>query len=104
MNPIDFSDDDGHEMPSADALVAGTLALMTGHAESRCAQHKALMTQKVMGNLACLAQHPQLHAHFKGVVARLHGHWARLSGLALSPPAAHTPLDTLERLSTQPLH
>lgn len=99
MNPSDFEDDDGIDMPSAEALVAGTLALMTGHAESQCAQHKALMAHKVMGSLAYLAQHPQLHAHFKIVVARLYQHWAKLHGVTLPLTHAHTPLDALSQMS-----
>ena len=80
MNSIPCSrdDDDGYEMPSADALLAGTLALMTGHAESACDRHKGLMSKKIVSNLFFLAEHPTLNPHFRRVVQRMHGHWVRL--------------------------
>lgn len=76
--PCPRDDDDGYEMPSADALLAGTLALMTGHAESACDRHKGLMSKKIVSNLFFLAEHPALNPHFRLVVQRMHGHWARI--------------------------
>jgi hypothetical protein len=76
--PCHRDDDEGYEMPAADALLAGTLALMTGHAESACARHKGLMSKKIVSNLFFLAEHPSLNPHFRRVVLRMHGHWAHL--------------------------
>jgi hypothetical protein len=78
-------DDDGIEMPCAEAMLAGTLALMTGHAESRCAQHKALMARKVVSNLFFLANHPALNANFRIVMGRMHQHWDALVGEQVGP-------------------
>ena len=36
--------DGEYEMPSVEALLAGTLALMTGHAQSACARQRGLMS------------------------------------------------------------
>ena len=80
MNPLPCprDDDDGYEMPTAEALLAGTLALMTGHAESACDRHKRLMSKKIVSNLFFLAEHPALNPHFRLVVQRMHGHWLRI--------------------------
>lgn len=68
--------DGEYEMPSVEALLAGTLALMTGHAQSACTRQRGLMAQKIGTNLCCLAQHPALSANFKAVVERMRAHWA----------------------------
>ena len=86
--PCPRDDDDGYEMPSADALLAGTLALMTGHAESACDRHKGLMSKKIVSNLFFLAEHPALNPHFRLVVQRMHGHWARI----VDPPIPPLPI------------
>lgn len=80
MKSVEWSrdDDDGYEMPSAEAMLAGTLALMTGHAESGCGHHKGLMAKKVVSNLFFLSGHPALNPHFRQVVQRMHAHWARI--------------------------
>ena len=68
--------DGEYEMPSVEALLAGTLALMTGHAQSACMHQRGLMAQKIGANLCCLARHPALSANFKAVVERMRVHWA----------------------------
>ncbi len=68
--------DGEYDMPSVEALLAGTLALMTGHAQSACAQQRGLMAQKIGANLCVLAHHPALSANFKAVADRMRAHWA----------------------------
>lgn len=67
--------DDEYIMAAADAMLAGTLALLTGHAQCGCAQQRSLMARKIRSNLFMLAQHPALPPPFRLVVQRLHGHW-----------------------------
>lgn len=63
-------------LPQVEALLAGTLALMTGLAQGgeRCAQRE-LMQAKVHANLSELAVHPHVSESLRGVLARLVHHW-----------------------------
>lgn len=87
------ADDDGVVLPSAEALLAGTLALMTGVIErAALAQPLAahgqslMMSAKVRANLLRLTEHPRLSAPFRATLARLQAHWERLALQA--PPEA----------------
>ncbi|HWH73425.1 MAG TPA: hypothetical protein VNV16_04080 [Methylibium sp.] len=86
--------DEGVPLPSAEALIAGTLALMTGVAERAAltqplAAHaqSLMMSVKVGANLGRLAEHPQLSAPLRSTLARLQGHWERLIAPAALPAA-----------------
>lgn len=68
-----------YEMPSAEAMLAGTLALMTGHAQSACARQRCLMSKKIVSNLFVLSQHPALSPQFKKVAERMRPHWTVLA-------------------------
>lgn len=70
-------------MPSAEAVLAGTLALMTGHAQSTCAHQQGLMAAKIGANLWVLASHPILSPNFQAVAERMRAHWTVLA----QPPA-----------------
>ena len=72
--------DDEYVMPCAEAMLAGTLALVTGHAECDCPRQRDLMARKVRSNLYFLAQHPGLSPEFRTVAQRMHDHWDRLIG------------------------
>jgi len=72
------SDDETYDLPCAEALLAGSLALMTGHAQSDCARQRSLMARKVRSNLFFLAQHPGVNAPFRTVLQRMHDHWDQL--------------------------
>lgn len=63
-------------LPQVEALLAGTLALMTGLAQGgeRCAQRE-LMQAKVHANLTELSAHPHVSASLRCVLARLIHHW-----------------------------
>jgi hypothetical protein len=64
-----------YTLPSAEALLGGTLALMTGLSQAQCAQHRALMAHKIVANLASLAQSPQLSAGFRHLLDSLRQRW-----------------------------
>lgn len=68
--------DEEYTMPSVEALLAGTFALMTGYAQSApdC-PHRALMARKLVSNLQCLAAHPQLSAPMQAMLANLRTRW-----------------------------
>ena len=76
-------DTEDYVMPCAEAMLAGTLALMTGYAQSAQAQHAGLMARKIVSNLFFLSRHPALSPEFRRVVERLHGAWG---GVAKTPP------------------
>lgn len=62
----------------SDALLAGTLALMTGQAQASCREARCLMTRRICANLRELGQHPALNPDFRTAVRRLHEHWCRM--------------------------
>jgi hypothetical protein len=79
------SDDFEAELPSAEALLAGTLALMTGVAEHplkgmQPLKMRQLMAAKVVSNLFFLAEHPHCSAPFRAMLLRLRMHWQRVAG------------------------
>ncbi len=73
----DIAAADAHGLPPA-ALLAGTLALMTGHAQACCEGQRAVMAKKVITHLSMLASHPDASPNFKAIAANLHSLWVRL--------------------------
>lgn len=70
------------ELPPAEALLAGTLALMTGHAQQPDSGLRTLMAKKIVSNLFFLSGHPHLSGGFQRTVANLRASWqGQLSGL-----------------------
>ncbi len=71
------ADDDGEQytMPCAEAMLAGTLALMTGYAQQHDASVRSLMARKVVSNLFFLSGHPQLSDAFRTMVLNLRARW-----------------------------
>lgn len=81
----------GDELPGVEALLAGTLALMTGYgqaadpasrsgpAPSEIATREA-MAAKIAQNLVALGQHGVLTPTFRSVLARLHERWSERAG------------------------
>lgn len=79
-------DDEVVPLPSAEALLAGTLALMTGVIERAVlaqplAAHaqSLMMATKVRSHLFCLSSHPQVSEGFRMTAGRLRSHWDRLA-------------------------
>lgn len=71
------------ELPSAEALLAGTLALMTGHAQQPDSGLRTLMARKIVSNLLSLSGHPHLSGGFQRTVTNLRASWqAQLGGMA----------------------
>lgn len=83
----ELHEDEEHVMPCAEAMLAGTLALMTGHAQSACASQRDLMGRKIRSNLFFLGQHPALSASFRQVVHNMHQHWDTLLKAGDGPSA-----------------
>jgi len=68
--------DEEYTLPSVEALLAGTLALMTGYAQSaRDCAHRPLMARKLVANLSCLSSHPQLSPAMHTMLANLRTRW-----------------------------
>jgi hypothetical protein len=88
--------------PSAEALLAGTLALMTGHAQGCCEDHRALMTKKIIANLLMLSSHPEASSGFRAMVAKLHAMWIRLLQQGNVHPLADQPAHRDATLSHHP--
>jgi hypothetical protein len=91
-----------HVLPCAEAVLAGTLALMTGHAQCGCKNQKRMMASKISANLAGIDSLTGLSPNFKIVMQRLQAHWERLAateysaalhadGMPTDSPAAHAP-------------
>ena len=72
-----------HELPSIEAVLAGTLALMTGYSQALQAeldpQHRVKMGLKIGDNLSLLVDHPQLSLGFRQVLLGLQGRWHAMS-------------------------
>lgn len=86
-------DTEDYVMSCAEALLAGTLALMTAYGQSRYGQHGTQMAQKICSNLRHLARHPGLSTEFRVVVGRIHDSWsAALRGTAAELPASPSAL------------
>jgi hypothetical protein len=65
-----------YTLPAVEALMAGTLALLTGYAQSapECA-HRPLMAAKLVSNLFFLSGHPDLSNPMRTMVANLRTRW-----------------------------
>lgn len=78
---------DAQGLPPAEALLAGTLALMTGHAQACCEGQRALMAKKIIANLFMLSRHPAAPPNFKAIAANLHPLWVRVLQPGSDQPA-----------------
>ena len=70
------------DVACAEALLAGTLALMTGHAQACCDSHREAMARKIVVRLPCLGRQPGFTPHFRTMLANLHGCWLRQAGIS----------------------
>jgi len=72
-----------HELPSVEAVLAGTLALMTGYSQALQAeldpQGRVAMGEKIGCNLGLLLEHPQLSLGFRQVLFGLQHRWIAMS-------------------------
>jgi len=75
-------------LPPADALLAGTLALLTVYAHSAAGcPHRPQMAAKLRANFSHLAVHPHLSAALRTVVNNLRLRW-QLERDGQQPPSA----------------
>jgi hypothetical protein len=79
-SPVDSGAERDEEqlLPCAEAILAGTLGLMTAHAQAACDVQRQHIAQKVELNLADLAEHPDLSLHFRLALSALTAHWQLL--------------------------
>jgi hypothetical protein len=72
-----------HELPAVEAVLAGTLALMTGYGQALQAdlhpEQRLQMGAKIVQNLALLADHPALSETFQRIVLGLRARWRLMS-------------------------
>ena len=79
-----------YTMPCAEAMLAGTLALMTAHAQACCDDHKTLMARKIASHLLVLSEHPLLSPPFKTMLWNLREHWCGRVEPRQSTPTAQS--------------
>ena len=85
-NRRDTYHDESYDLQSSEALLAGTLALMTGHAQSRCAAHRELMVAKIIANLGALSEVPLLSPGFQALLWTLRQGWrSELACMSVGP-------------------
>lgn len=84
---IEMSGEEEYHLPCAEALLAGTLALMTGRAQACCDNHRQLMTGKIVANLSQLAEHAILSPQFRAALWNLHTHWEVMQRQGHAAPA-----------------
>lgn len=75
-------------LPRAEALLAGTLALMTGHAQACCDNHRQAMGRKIVTNLQALAETGLFTPHFGTMLLQLQARWRALGAEATDVPGA----------------
>lgn len=76
---IKFDGDGEYTLPCAEAMLAGTLALMTGHAQNICPNRRMLMALKIRHNLDQLRGQADLSEQFRLVLLRLCHEWGVLA-------------------------
>ena len=82
-----------HELPSLEAVLAGTMALMTGYAQALQAdlhpQQRLAMGARIGENLALLAAHGGITGPFRHIALGLRARWQMMSACtAQSAPCA----------------
>ena len=72
-----------HELPGIEAMLAGTLALMTGYGQASQAEldpsYRLRLGLKVIDNLELLVDHPQLSRGFRDLLSSLQTRWQAMS-------------------------
>ena len=91
MNEHATTGDMEYHLPCAEALLAGTLALMTGHAQARCVNGRRLMEAKIVANLSQLMQMAVLTPQFRAAVCNVRGHWQLMHDASVSVGTSEDP-------------
>ena len=71
------SRDEEYSLPCAEAVLAGTLALMTGHAQACCSSQRDALGRKIVAGLHQLAHSNQFTPHFRALLGSLQNRWAQ---------------------------
>jgi hypothetical protein len=81
--PARITPPDDVELPRVEALLAATLALMTGYSQALQAElhpeHRLRMGTKIGVQLAVLTGHPLLSENFRRILAGLQQRWQAMS-------------------------
>jgi hypothetical protein len=85
MTATPSSDPQEYVLPCAEAMLAGTLALMTAHVQACCDGQRARIVDKVNDNLAQLAGNPALSPPFRTALWNLRIHWQMLKDAEPQP-------------------
>lgn len=75
---INLSEQHSYHILKAEALIVGTLALMTAHAQCTCPKamsNKNLMAKKIVANLSQLLANENLTEQFRKVMGNLCNMW-----------------------------
>ncbi|MFT3814681.1 MAG: hypothetical protein QM740_15095 [Acidovorax sp.] len=80
--------DEEYSLPCAEALLAGTLALMTGFAQAGDAGQRDALRGKIVASLHNLSALATLTPHFRTLLANLGERWACPSCLPSGPDEA----------------
>lgn len=66
-----------YEMPALEAVLAGTMALMTGFSKAPTVHQKNVLAEKIFCNLGLLSQHPVVSPGFQVMTFKLRSHWLK---------------------------
>lgn len=97
------------DLPSAEALMASTVALMTAWADPcpqarlPAAQLRRLLARKVVSNLFFLQHHPRVAPGLRQVLSQAHAHWDALAQ-APAGDVVHCAVAPLRRADAHLLH
>ena len=80
--------DEEYSLPCAEALLAGTLALMTGYVQACCDSHREAMGHKIVTNLQLLGQSDVFTPHFRTMLCNLQNRWVQQCGAGRAEPVA----------------
>ncbi|MDP3226605.1 MAG: hypothetical protein Q8N13_01345 [Acidovorax sp.] len=80
--------DEEYSLPRAEALLAGTLALMTGYVQACCDSHREAMGHKIVTNLQLLGQADVFTPHFCTMLRNLRTRWVQQCGAATEAPVS----------------
>jgi hypothetical protein len=82
------STEEEYVLPCAEALLAGTLALMTAYAQgSPHCNGRPVMAAQLVSNLIRLSHHPAFTPTMRAVLSRLCGSWQQqVSGITFAEP------------------
>lgn len=87
MNEDAPNGDTEYHLSRAEALLAGTLALMTAHAQACCDERRQLMAAKIVANLSQVIEQPAMSPQFQAAMWNLRTHWQGLQAQSVAPAA-----------------